>query len=53
MYGIVTEPGRVYHVSSVRRLPPPALRSLQRLQEVRPQEPLHHRAGGAQVHELR
>lgn len=53
MYFDVTEPGRLYHVSGVRRLQAPALPGLQRLKEVRPQEPFHHGVGGSQVYELR
>jgi len=50
---MVSESGRVYDVSSLRRLQAAALSDVQRKQEICAQESLHHRNDRPQVHELR
>lgn len=48
-----SEYGCMHDLQNVRRLPPPALSGLQGQQEIRAQEPLHHRIRCTQMHELR
>lgn len=49
----VPEPGRMLHVSSLRRISSASLQDMQRQQEVHPQKPLHRRVCLPKVHELR
>jgi len=50
---MVSESGRVYDVPSLRGLQAAALSDVQRKQEIRAQESLHHRNDRPQVYELR